>query len=88
VSTQTLPGGVVHELPTDLREVLTTSTAALDAWSDITPLARNEFICWVEDAKQPDTRERRIRRTREELEEGQRRPCCWPGCKHRERNGR
>jgi len=58
------------------------------AWLDITPLARNEFICWVEDAKQQATRERRIRRTREELEEGMRRPCCWPGCKHRERNGK
>ena len=57
---------------------------ALHAWSDITPLARNEFICWVEDAKQATTRDRRIRRTREELEEGQRRPCCWPGCAHRE----
>jgi hypothetical protein len=60
---------------------------ALDAWNDITPLARNEFICWVEDAKQDATRARRIRRTHEELEAGQRRPCCWPGCKHRE-NGR
>ena len=60
---------------------------ALDAWKDITPLARNEFICWVEDAKQEMTRERRIRRTQEELEDGQRRPCCWPGCKHRERTG-
>src|ERR1700735_1608961 len=54
----------------------------------ITPLARNEFICWVEDAKQRMTRERRIRRTKEELEEGQRRPCCWPGCNHRERTGK
>jgi hypothetical protein len=62
--------------------------AALNAWNDITPLARNEFICWVEDAKQDVTRERRIRRTQEELEEGQRRPCCWPGCRHRERTGR
>ena len=52
------------------------------------PLARNELICWVEDAKQETTRERRIRRTQEELEEGQRRPCCWPGCKHRERAGK
>jgi uncharacterized protein YdeI (YjbR/CyaY-like superfamily) len=88
MSTQTLPGGVVHELPADLREGLTTSAKALEAWGDITPLARNEFICWVEDAKQEKTRERRIRRTREELEEGMRRPCCWPGCQHRERNGR
>ena len=88
VSRQQLPGGVVHRLPADLREALTASSAALDAWKDITPLARNEFICWVEDAKQQATRERRIRRTQEELEEGQRRPCCWPGCEHRERNGR
>jgi len=84
---QELPGGVVHELPADLGEGLSGSDDALAAWLDITPLARNEFICWVEDAKQQATRERRIRRTREELEEGMRRPCCWPGCKHRERNG-
>ena len=88
MSTQQLPGGVVHGLPKDLRETLVSSAMALDAWKDITPLARNEFICWVEDAKQQKTRERRIRRTREELEEGQRRPCCWPGCSHRERNGK
>jgi len=78
----------VHELPGDLRAALSASTKALAAWQDITTLARNEFICWVEDAKQASTRERRIRRTREELEEGQRRPCCWPGCAHRERDGR
>ena len=83
-----IPGGVVHELPTDLRDEIVDSEIALDAWLDITPLARNEFICWVEDAKQVKTRERRILRTREELEEGMRRPCCWPGCSHREKNGR
>ena len=84
MSSQRVPGGVVHELPTDLRKALIANDVALDAWKDITPLARNEFICWVEDAKQATTRERRIRRTQEELEEGKRRPCCWPGCKHRE----
>ena len=83
-----VPGGVVHELPADLRDALKGNDTALAAWNDITPLARNEFICWVEDAKQAKTRERRIRRTQEELEEGMRRPCCWPGCKHRERTGR
>lgn len=88
MSTKTLPGGVVHQLPSDLRDALRGSGTALAAWLDITPLARNEFICWVEDAKQQATRERRIRRTTEELEEGMRRPCCWPGCKHRERTGR
>ena len=88
MSATRLPGGVVHKLPGDLRDALTGNAVALAAWKDITPLARNEFICWVEDAKQEKTRERRIRRTTEELEEGQRRPCCWPGCSHRERNGR
>src|SRR5207302_4696449 len=88
VSSPRVPGGVVHKLPRDLRTALVADPTALDAWKDITPLARNEFICWVEDAKQETTRERRIRRTREELEEGKRRPCCWPGCKHRERTGR
>ncbi|HEY6739269.1 MAG TPA: YdeI/OmpD-associated family protein [Actinopolymorphaceae bacterium] len=87
-ATVDLPGGVVHPLPDDLAEALLADRAASKAWYDITPLARNEFICWVEDAKQESTRKRRIRRTQEELEEGMRRPCCWPGCKHRERNGR
>ena len=85
---RTIPGGTVHDLPSDLLAELTANGDALTAWHDITPLARNEFICWVEDAKQDATRERRIRRTREELEDGMRRPCCWPGCSHRERNGR
>jgi DNA-binding transcriptional MerR regulator len=87
VTSETVSGGVVHPLPVDLRRALIANTVALDAWNDITPLARNEFICWVEDAKQATTRARRIRRTQEELEEGKRRPCCWPGCKHRERTG-
>jgi uncharacterized protein YdeI (YjbR/CyaY-like superfamily) len=88
VQTRQIPGGVVHELPADLQDALIANATALAAWHDITPLARNEFICWVEDAKQEKTRLRRIRRTQEELEEGMRRPCCWPGCAHRERNGR
>lgn len=82
-----LPGGAVHALPEDLRVELLEHDDARAAWEDITVLARNEFICWVEDAKQAKTRERRIRRTREELQEGMRRPCCWPGCAHREKTG-
>lgn len=78
----------MHALPPDLRAALLGDDPALAAWTDITPLARNEFICWVEDAKEEQTRQRRIRRTREELNDGMRRPCCWPGCSHRERNGK
>ena len=88
MSSARVPGGTVHRLPRDMRGALLANGTALSAWKDITPLARNEFICWVEDAKQEKTRERRIRRTQEELEEGMRRPCCWPGCRHRERNGK
>ena len=88
MSSQRIPGGVVHPLPDDLRAALGANHTALDAWMDITPLARNEFICWVEDAKQAVTRARRIRRTQEELEDGMRRPCCWPGCSHRARTGK
>lgn len=78
-----LSNGVVHDVPADLRETLTSNSEARDAWEDITPLARNEFICWVEDAKKPETRTRRIKRTKEGLIDGKRRPCCWPGCSHR-----
>jgi uncharacterized protein YdeI (YjbR/CyaY-like superfamily) len=88
MATTRLPGGVVHTLPRDLREALIANDVARAAWIDITPLARNEFICWVDDAKKEATRARRIRRTQEEREDGMRRPCCWPGCVHRERTGR
>lgn len=83
-----LPSGTVHKLPVNLREELLADQLALTAWHDITPLARNEWICWVENAKLIDTRTRRIERTVSELAEGIRRPCCWPGCMHRERTGK
>jgi hypothetical protein len=82
-----IPGGVVHDLPADLLAALTADPQALAAWQDITPLARNEWICWIESAKQPATRSKRIAWGCESLGEGKRRPCCWPGCAHRERNG-
>ena len=58
MSSQRVPGGAVHELPADRREALIANPTALGAWNDITPLARNEFICWIEDAKQEETRVR------------------------------
>lgn len=73
----------MHDLPGDLVDALVEKIEITRLWEDLTPIARNEFICWVEDAKQEKTRARRIRRTVEELAEGQRRPCCWAGCIHR-----
>jgi hypothetical protein len=83
MSEASIPGGVVHQLPNDLKKSLLADPKVVALWQDITPLGRNEFICWVENAKQDTTRERRIRRVGEELLEGKRRPCCWLGCIHR-----
>lgn len=78
-----ISSGLVHKLPDDLKKALSVDKKTLALWEDITSLARNEFICWVLSAKQLETRKRRIRRTCEELRDGMRRPCCWPGCPHR-----
>ncbi len=75
--------GTVHEASDDFRDAISADPATLALWQALTPLGRNEFICWVEDAKQSATRARRIERTREELAEGKKRPCCWAGCIHR-----
>ncbi|KPF81028.1 hypothetical protein IP78_06255 [Brevundimonas sp. AAP58] len=75
--------GTVHEAGPDLRAAIKGDAEAHALWEALTPLGRNEFICWVEDAKQPRTRERRIARTLEEMREGKKRPCCWAGCIHR-----
>ncbi len=75
--------GTVHEASDDLRAVVCADPEVLALWQGLTALGRNEFICWVDDAKQAKTRARRIERTCEELREGKRRPCCWAGCIHR-----
>lgn len=75
--------GTVHQAGDDLQAAVRADPEILALWENLTPLGRNEFICWVEDAKQPATRQRRIRRTCEELAEGKKRPCCWVGCIHR-----
>jgi uncharacterized protein YdeI (YjbR/CyaY-like superfamily) len=73
----------VHKMPADLRKTLTSTPTALVAWENITPLARNEWICWIESAKKSETRSHRINRTQTDLINGKRRPCCWAGCIHR-----
>jgi uncharacterized protein YdeI (YjbR/CyaY-like superfamily) len=74
--------GVVHSVPADVRKALT-AAAVRAAWNDLTPLARNEWICWITSVKRPETRTQHIKRARAELLAGKRRPCCWPGCPHR-----
>ncbi len=78
----------VHKMPTDLRKSLVASKVAFTAWNGITPLARNEWVCWVESAKLIETRQRRIKRACTDLTNGKHRPCCWAGCMHRGKNKR
>ena len=80
---KSLPNGVVHKLPQDMRMALENETKFSDIWCDITPLARNEWICWVTDAKKDETRSRRINIMLDKFKKGERRPCCWAGCVHR-----
>lgn len=78
-----IAAGAVHKLPADLGKALVSDKSALERWEDITPLARNEWICWTITVKKPETRKNHIERTIAELLEGKRRPCCWTGCIHR-----
>lgn len=77
-----ISGGLVHDLPADF-ELALNQQKVVDLWENLTPIGRNEFICWIEDAKQEKTRLKRIHRAVEELLEGKKRPCCWVGCIHR-----
>ena len=81
-ATKSLPAPV-HSLPADLKEAINEKPAVKNAWDELTPLARNEWICWVISAKKDDTRAKRINRSIEDLKAGKKRPCCWPGCPHR-----
>ena len=83
MATVRLSGGIVHKLPQDMRAMIVASEKVRALWEDITPLARNEWICWVEDAKKQETREKRIRVGKSKMLSGMRRPCCWAGCAHR-----
>jgi uncharacterized protein YdeI (YjbR/CyaY-like superfamily) len=78
-----ISSGVVHKLPPDLRQALVSDESVLERWEDLTPLARNEWICWTITNKKPETRKNHIKRTVTELLAGKRRPCCWIGCMHR-----
>ena len=81
--TQIISGGTAHKLPSDLRVALIADSKALSIWETLTPLARNEWICWVTFVKKAETRKDHVKRVVSELKDGMRRPCCWLGCIHR-----
>jgi uncharacterized protein YdeI (YjbR/CyaY-like superfamily) len=75
--------GILHELPSDIEKALMANTALLAKWESLTPIQRNEWICWVTTVKKQETRDEHILRLIEDLQDGKRQPCCWPGCPHR-----
>jgi len=88
MSKLTIAEGVVHKVPEDLRKLLRYDENLLKIWNTLTPLARNEWICWVTIVKKQETRREHINRLAADLLSGKRRPCCWPGCPHRNPNSR
>lgn len=78
-----IASGTIHKVPDDLRKAIISSKVVKTIWEDITPLARNEWICWVTSSKKEETRNIRINKAISKLRGGMRRPCCWAGCPHR-----
>jgi hypothetical protein len=83
ISKTSLAQGTAHRVPPDMRHILFGSSQARAVWESLTPLARNEWICWVTSVKQQQTRQEHLARLIEDLSAGKRRPCCWLGCTHR-----
>ncbi|MDD4031976.1 MAG: YdeI/OmpD-associated family protein [Prolixibacteraceae bacterium] len=78
-----IASGIVHEVPEDIQKALIADVSVLERWNRLTPIQRNEWICWITIVKKQETRTEHILRMVEELKEGKRQPCCWPGCPHR-----
>lgn len=78
-----IESGILHEVPNDIENALTSSEQLIAKWNSLTPIQRNEWICWVTIVKKEETRKEHILRLVTELNEGKRQPCCWPGCPHR-----
>lgn len=77
--------GILHELPDFIKKEILAKKIH-ETWESLTPIQRNEYICWVTMAKQDATKEKRLRIMIENLSDGKRNPCCWPGCPHRNPN--
>ena len=80
--------GTIHKVPVDLQKVLASKSKVLLKWNDLTPLARNEWICWTTIVKNLETRKKHIARLCLDIPNGKRRPCCWPGCPHHRPNAK
>ena len=50
----------LHDMPADLKKMVESSKEMKEIWKTITPLGKNEWICWVTSAKKEETRSKRI----------------------------
>jgi uncharacterized protein YdeI (YjbR/CyaY-like superfamily) len=73
----------MHQLPKDFKKSIIQIPKVKALWEEITPLAKNEWICWVTSGKKAETRNIRLQKAIAKLKSGMRRPCCWAGCPHR-----
>lgn len=60
------------EPPADLAEAIAADPAAQTTFDALAPSHRKEWVRWVEDAKKPETRAKRLAATVEALHEGRR----------------
>jgi hypothetical protein len=65
-------------VPQDLERALATAPQKIqNLWGDITPMARWEWVRWVNATSNPETRQRRVEVTISKMKSGKRRPCCF-----------
>jgi uncharacterized protein DUF1905/bacteriocin resistance YdeI/OmpD-like protein len=66
------------DVPADLAAALRDAPERIrDIWADITPMARWEWVRWVNATANPGTRQRRVEVSISKMEHGKRRPCCF-----------
>ncbi|MBW7954432.1 YdeI/OmpD-associated family protein [Candidatus Gracilibacteria bacterium] len=80
--------GIIHEISTDIKDAILTDDNLVKKWNLLTPIMRNEWICWVEYPKQESTRLKHIIRLKGDILKGKKRPCCWQGCPHHNPNNK
>lgn len=76
----------LHPIPDAIKEILLSHELLLKKWNLLTDVARNEWICWINSAKKTETQQKRIKRFQDDILSNKKRPCCWPGCPHRNPN--
>lgn len=72
-----------HEVPSKVLIVLKKDSDLAELWNSLTDIQRNEWCCYAETGKKPETREEHLRRLQGDMKAGKKTPCCWPGCPHR-----